>query len=142
MQEPNTKNKAIKVVGGLIIQEDQLLIAQRRANADHPLKWEFPGGKIKSHESPEQALNRELREELNIKINTFEFLTDYIYEYNILLKKIHLFFYKINSFHGLVEKKVHQRLKWIEIKDISHYDFLEGDKELINRINNNEFKFY
>ena len=142
MQEPNTKNKVIKVVGGLIIQEDKLLIAQRKKNTDHPLKWEFPGGKIKQNESPKDALKRELKEELNIKINSFEFLIDYFYEYEISLKKIHLFFYIINSFQGLMQKNVHQNLKWIEIKDISHYDFLDGDRELINRINNNEFKIY
>ena len=142
MQELNTKNKLIKVVGGLIIQEDKLLIAQRKKNTDHPLKWEFPGGKINENESPEDALKRELKEELNIKINSFEFLIDYFYEYEISLKKIHLFFYIINSFQGLMQKNVHQNLKWIEIKDISHYDFLDGDRELINRINNNEFKIY
>ena len=142
MQEPNTINKVIKVVGGLIIQEDKLLIAQRKKNTDHPLKWEFPGGKINENESPEDALKREFKEELDIKINSFEFLIDYFYDYEISLKKIHLFFYIINSFQGLMKKNVHQNLKWIEIKDISHYDFLDGDRELINRINNNEFKIY
>jgi len=142
LQELNTKNKVIEVVGGLIIQKDKLLIAQRTKNTDHPLKWEFPGGKIKQNESPKDALKRELKEELNIKINSFEFLIDYFYEYKISLKKIHLFFYIINSFQGLMQKNVHQNLKWIEIKDISHYDFLDGDRELINRIKNNEFKIY
>ena len=69
-------------------------------------------------------------------------MIDYFYEYKISLKKIHLFFYIINSFQGLMQKNVHQNLKWIEIKDISDYDFLDGDRELINRINNNEFKIY
>ena len=142
MQEPNTKNKVIKVVGGLIIQEDKLLIAQRKKNTDHPLKWEFPGGKIKQNESPEDALKRELKEELDIKINRFEFLIDYFYEYETPLKKIHLFFYAIKTFQGLIQTNVHQNLKWIEIKDISDYDFLDGDRELIKRINNNEFKIY
>ena len=129
-------------MGGLITQENKLLIAQRKKNTDHPLKWEFPGGKIKHNESPEDALKRELKEELDIKLNRFEFLIDYFYEDEISLKKIHLFFYIINSFQGLMQKNVHQNLKWIKIKDISHYDFLDGDRELINIINNNEFKIY
>ena len=53
------RNNIINVVGGLIIQNQKLLICQRTKNKDHGLKWEFPGGKIEDKETKETALTRE-----------------------------------------------------------------------------------
>ncbi|MDP9169755.1 MAG: NUDIX domain-containing protein, partial [Acidobacteriota bacterium] len=55
------------VVAGLLVSDGLFLICRRRADQPHPLKWEFPGGKIEAGESPQQALARELREELGIE---------------------------------------------------------------------------
>ena len=59
------KIEQIKVVAGLILQNNKLLICQRPNFKDHPLKWEFPGGKIKNDETNEEALIREINEELS-----------------------------------------------------------------------------
>ncbi|MAV82716.1 MAG: hypothetical protein CMI90_04560 [Pelagibacteraceae bacterium] len=58
----------IKVVGGLIINKGSILIAQRNKNQTHPLKWEFPGGKVRIDEEVKSALEREIKEELSLKI--------------------------------------------------------------------------
>ena len=52
------KNKIINVVGGLILKKNKILICQRRKDDEHPLKWEFPGGKILIDENAEKALIR------------------------------------------------------------------------------------
>ena len=61
--------KRIHVVAALCCRDGKILIARRSANGSAPLLWEFPGGKIEEGESPRQALERELSEELNLNLN-------------------------------------------------------------------------
>ncbi len=135
------KIKQIKVVAGLILQNDKLLICQRPNFKEHPLKWEFPGGKIKNHESNEEALIREINEELSINITNCEELISYNFNYKELNKKVFIYFYLVNNFSGNVLNNFHKELKWIEIKDIREYDFLEGDLKIIDYISSNDFKY-
>ena len=135
------KIKQIKVVAGLILQNDKLLICQRPNFKDHPLKWEFPGGKIKNHETNEEALIREINEELSINIINYEELISYNFYYKDLNKKVFIYFYLVNNFSGKVLNNFHKELKWIEIKDIREYDFLEGDLKIIDHISSNDFKY-
>ncbi len=135
------KIKRIKVVAGLILQNDKLLICQRPNFKDHPLKWEFPGGKIKNYETNEEALIREINEELSINIINCEELISYNYNYKDLNKTVFINFYLINNFSGKVLNNFHKELKWIEIKDIREYDFLEGDLKIIDYISSNDFKY-
>ena len=135
------KIEQIKVVAGLILQNNKLLICQRPNFKDHPLKWEFPGGKIKNDETNEEALIREINEELSINIINFEELISYNFNYKDLNKKVFIYFYLVNNFSGKVLKNFHKELKWIEIKDIREYDFLEGDLKIIDHISSNDFKY-
>tara|TARA_Y100001935_G_C17158518_1_gene434075 strand:- start:106 stop:516 length:411 start_codon:yes stop_codon:yes gene_type:complete len=135
------KNEKIKVVAGLILQNDKLLICQRPKFKDHPLKWEFPGGKIKKHESSEDALIREINEELSINIISYKELISYSFNYSNLNKTVIINFYLIKNFRGNILNNFHIQLKWIEIKDIHEYDFIEGDLKIIDYINSNDFKY-
>ena len=135
------KIEQIKVVAGLILQNNKLLICQRPNFKDHPLKWEFPGGKIKNDETNEEALIREINEELSIKIINYEELISYNFNYKDLNKKVFIYFYLVNNFSGKVLNNFHKELKWIEIKDIREYDFLEGDLKIIDYISSNDFKY-
>ena len=135
------KIEQIKVVAGLIIQNNKLLICQRPSFKDHPLKWEFPGGKIKNDETNEEALMREINEELSINIINYEELISYNFNYKDLNKKVFIYFYLVNNFSGKVLNNFHKELKWIEIKDIREYDFLEGDLKIIDHISSNDFKY-
>ena len=135
------KIEQIKVVAGLILQNNKLLICQRPNFKDHPLKWEFPGGKIKNDETNEEALIREINEELSINIINYEELISYNFNYKDLNKKVFIYFYLVNNFSGKVLKNFHKELKWIEIKDIREYDFLEGDHKIIDHISSNDFKY-
>ena len=134
------KNKNLFVVGALIVKNNKILICQRSLDNDHPLKWEFPGGKVKKQEEPYQALKREINEELKISIGHPIYLCDYMFEYKDLDKKVKLFFYLINEYSGEISNNVHNQLKWIEIKQLSDYDFLEGDHEIIKKILKNDLK--
>ena len=136
------RSKAIKVVGALILYKNKILICQRKEEHDHPLKWEFPGGKTFVDESTENALTREIKEELKIDIQEYKFLYDYFFEYKNLNKKIHLHFYLITKFSNSIINTVHEQLKWIEIQELSNYDFLEGDYEIIQKILSNDIKIY
>ena len=138
MLEQRTNNLLKVVVGGLIYQNKKILICQRKEEGDHPLKWEFPGGKLKKNENNRDALKRELKEELNIEINEMIFFDEYIYEYEELSKKLKLVFFSIFQFKGEIQNKVHQQLKWIDISNLSDYDFLEGDFKIINKLLNND----
>ena len=135
------KIEQIKVVAGLILQNNKLLICQRPNFKDHPLKWEFPGGKIKNDETNEEALMREINEELSINIINCEELISYNFNYKDLNKKVFIYFYLVNNFSGKVLNNFHKELKWIEIKDIREYDFLEGDLKIIDHISSNDFKY-
>ena len=135
------KIEQIKVVAGLILQNNKLLICQRPNFKDHPLKWEFPGGKIKNDETNEEALIREINEELSINILNYEELISYNFNYKDLNKKVFIYFYLVNNFSGKVLNNFHKELKWIEIKDIREYDFLEGDLKIIDHISSNDFKY-
>ena len=135
------KIKQTKVVAGLILQNDKLLICQRPKFKEHPLKREFPVGKIKNDETNEQALFREINEELSINIINCEELISYNFNYKDLKKRVFIYFYLVNNFSGKVLNNFHKELKWIEIKDIREYDFLEGDLKIIDYISSNDFKY-
>ena len=138
MLEQKINNQTTTVVGGLIYQNKKILICQRKEVGDHPLKWEFPGGKIKDFEENQEALRRELKEELNIDITEMRFFDEYLYEYKELSKKLKLVFYHIFQFEGEIQNLVHHQLKWIDISNLSDYDFLEGDHKIINRLIQND----
>ena len=138
MLEQKTNNLPKVVVGGLIYQNEKILICQRKEEGDHPLKWEFPGGKLKDSENNKEALKRELKEELSIEVNEMIFFDEYLYEYKKLSKNLKLVFFQIFQFEGEILNKVHQQLKWIDISKLGDYDFLEGDLKIINKLMNND----
>ena len=78
----------LKVTCAIIIHRNKILVAQRNANSEHPLKWEFPGGKIDTNEKPDTSISREIKEELQIEIEIFEKMTSVNYDYGF--KKIQL----------------------------------------------------
>ena len=105
MLEQRTNNLPKVVVGGLIYQNKKILICQRKKEGDHPLKWEFPGGKLKDNENNQEALKRELKEELDIEIYEMIFFDEYLYDYKKLSKKLKLVFFKFFSLRAKYKTK-------------------------------------
>jgi 8-oxo-dGTP diphosphatase len=120
-----------KVVAGILEREGRVLICQRRADQPHALKWEFPGGKIEGDETPEEALIRELREELGIESETPEEIARYEFTYPGK-KPILLIFLRVSEWSGNVENRIFEELVWEESGRLREYDFLEGDAPFLN----------
>lgn len=114
------------VVCGLVERDGLLLIGQRRPDASHPLKWEFPGGKMEPGETPEAALARELREELLIEAGPIAEIHRYEFAYPEK-KPVLLIFLHVNGFAGEPRNQVFHATAWSSPDDLASFDFLEGD---------------
>jgi 8-oxo-dGTP diphosphatase len=108
----------------------KILIAQRRAGSAHALQWEFPGGKVDAGETPEAALVRELQEELAIQAVVGPEILRYEYSY-AGKAPILLIFFRVTDFSGEPRNRVFERIAWAERRELSSYDFLEGDAEIV-----------
>lgn len=115
-----------RVVAGILERDGQILICRRRADQPHPLKWEFPGGKIEAGESPETALVRELREELGIESEAGQELMRYEFTYPGG-KAIELIFIRTARWSGEIENRIFETIAWERSAALADYDFLEGD---------------
>jgi len=114
------------VVAGVLERDGQILICRRRADQPHPLKWEFPGGKLEAGESPETALVRELREELGIESEVGSEIMRYEFTYP-RKQPILLIFLHVTAWRGDIENRIFDTILWERPKALPAYDFLEGD---------------
>jgi len=118
------------VAAALILRGEEVLICQRRADQPMALKWEFPGGKIEPGETPEQALARELEEELGIDgdIGTLVVHSRHTYRSG---GAVDLQFFAVHSFRREVTNRIFHDVRWIALRDLTNYDFVAADRELI-----------
>jgi 8-oxo-dGTP diphosphatase len=122
------------VVAGLILRggegTTEVLICQRRPDQPMSLKWEFPGGKIEPGETPEDALARELDEELGITAVIGRRVTRVRHKYRNG-GAIDLQFFVVNEFRGDLENRIFNDIRWIPLAGLVEYDFLAADLGLI-----------
>lgn len=118
------------VAAGLLVRGDEILICQRRPDQPMALKWEFPGGKIEAGESAEQALVRELEEELGIhaEIGSRVARTRHTYRSG---GAVDLQFFAVYSFRGDVTNRIFHDVRWVPLRDLGSYDFLTADRNLV-----------
>ena len=118
------------VVAAIVINEhNEILIAQRTANQSFSGYWEFPGGKVEVGESLEEALIRELHEEVYIKpLLIIPFKT---IEYDYPEKSIQLNFFRVTKFSGTAHGAEQQEIKWITSHELSNYQFPEANQPII-----------
>lgn len=121
------------VAAGLILRGEEVLICQRRPDQPMALKWEFPGGKIEPGETPEQALARELDEELGIDavIGPRVARTRHTYRSG---GAVDLQFFAVHEFRGEVLNRIFHDVRWIPLRDLPGYDFLAADRDLIREL--------
>lgn len=127
------------VSAGIIHRDGLVLVGQRRPTDRHPLKWEFPGGKVEFGETPQQALVRELREELAIEAHVGGELARYEHDYPNG-SRVHLLFFAVSSYTGEPFAKVFEQIQWVPIKDLPGVDFLEGDFDFVRRLARGDFR--
>ena len=120
----------ISVIAAVLARDDRVLICRRAADGPHPLKWEFPGGKLETGESPETALVRELREELGIDAKPGRELMRYQFAYPGR-SPILLIFFEVTEWSGEIRNLVFHSLRWERSERLSDYDFLEGDRPFL-----------
>ena len=120
------------VAAALITRDSKLLICQRRHDDTHPLQWEFPGGKVEPGETPMQALERELREELGIDAIIGKELFRARHRYRDSETELVLIFFRaeVDSASGL-QNLVFERFEWTDLQSLLRYRFLAADNELI-----------
>lgn len=129
--EPGAEVKALRfVVAALILRADEILICQRRPDQPMALKWEFPGGKIEHGETPEEALLRELDEELGIHATIGPRVAHTRHTYRNG-GSIDLQFFVVHAFQGDVINHIFNDVRWVPIRELASYDFLAADRDLI-----------
>jgi 8-oxo-dGTP diphosphatase len=121
------------VVAGVLECDGKILICRRRADQPHPLKWEFPGGKLEAGESPAAALTRELREELGIESEAGSEIMRYEFAYPEKPPLL-LIFLKVSAWRGDIENRIFETILWERPAALSAYDFLEGDASFLRAV--------
>jgi len=116
----------VQVVAAIIARDGKILIGRRMPQQSHPLKWEFPGGKVEPGETPAQALARELEEELGIKVAGAAEITRYEYTYPGK-NPIELIFFRVTGFEGEPRNLIFHEMRWEPADRLPEFDFVEGD---------------
>lgn len=123
--------KHYEVVSAVIFRDDKIFACQRNGKGECAYKWEFPGGKIEPGETKEEALVREIKEELNGNIEVLEFINTVNYEYNTFSITMHNFKCKLDN--ELILKE-HVDSKWVKQEELETLDFAEADKLIIKEL--------
>lgn len=123
--------KVIEVVAAIILQDDKIFATQR-GYGEFKDGWEFPGGKIESGEKPEQALVREIQEELETEIEVGELVDTVEYDYPQFHLTMHCFICKIKT--GDLVLKEHEASKWLTKDTLDSVDWLPADLGLIQKL--------
>ena len=124
--------KTIEVVAAIIHDSDGRIFATQRGYGDMKDGWEFPGGKVESGERPEDALKREILEELDTKIVVEKFLTTVEYDYPKFHLKMHCYLCSIES--GQLTLKEHEAARWLRKEQLDSVDWLPADKIVVDEI--------
>jgi 8-oxo-dGTP diphosphatase len=118
------------VVAAVIERDGLILIGQRKRTGRHPLKWEFPGGKVEAGEEHRAALARELREELGIEAVIGEEMDRYEVQYGDG-PRVELCFFRVTDFRGEPRNLDFEQIVWAPRGALGEFDFLEGDLRFI-----------
>ena len=122
--------KKIEVVAAVILQDGKLFATQR-GYGEWKDWWEFPGGKIESGETPEEALKREIREELATEIEVKELLTTIDYDYSKFHLTMHCYLCTILS--GQPSLLEYEDARWLEMNEVNSVRWLPADKDVIEK---------
>ena len=124
--------KPVNVVAAVIKRGDFYLIAKRSKDKYMGLKWEFPGGKVEQNETFQDALSREILEELNVNIEIHNKVAEERYqdeEINIVLH-----YYLCTLIDTKIILSEHEAIEWVKKQDFSKYEFVPGDGDIISLI--------
>ena len=129
--------KTIKVVAA-IITDGKNVFATQRGYGDYKDWWEFPGGKVENGETPQEALKREIFEELETDIEVGDYLVTIEYDYPKFHLSMDCFWATVLA--GKLTLLEHEAAKWVSFEDIETVDWLPADKLVVDKIQNDRAK--
>lgn len=124
--------KHIRVAAAVILINGKYLLSKRKADQHQGNKWEFPGGKIDGDETIEQALSRELHEELGISVQDQQEFMSLDFEYPE--KKVSLYFQLVTDFAGQETGKEGQLVRWFNDEEIQQLEFPDANLPVLEKI--------
>lgn len=130
--------RQVYVVAGAIIKDNKAFAAQRGNKGETRFKWEFPGGKIEEGETPEQALARELKEELKIDVEVHELITSIVDEYETQV--LHIATYHCSLINGEPTLTEHINKAWASKEELDKLDFSKADAPTLKIIKDKYLK--
>ena len=123
--------KTIEVVAA-IIKHDNKIFTTRRGYGEFENMWEFPGGKIEHGETKEEALIREIKEELELDINITKFLTTVDYDYPNFHLTMHCFICNICG--GNLQLNAHNDVKWASLEELDKFNWVPADIFVVEKL--------
>lgn len=118
-------SKQIDVVGAVILRDGAVFAVQRGPEKALPGMWEFPGGKVEDGETPKDALERELREELLCTADVGDFITTTAYEYSFGTVILSTYFCEL--LEGEPQLTEHAKLRWVDPSELDSLDWAPAD---------------
>jgi len=122
----------LKIVAAIFSRDNKVLAMKRASHKPIPGKWEFPGGKIEPGETPEQAIIREIKEELNIEITNLSHFDNSITTTAEWEVELDCFFVQTETMP--TNSTDHDEMRWVEIDKLHELDWLEADIKVIEKL--------
>ena len=124
--------KRIEVVAAIIHDAEGRIFATQRGYGEFKDGWEFPGGKMEAGETPEEALSREIWEELETRIEVERLVETVEYDYPQFHLTMHCFLCRVVS--GRLELKEHEAARWLAKDKLNEVDWLPADLQIIDKL--------
>ena len=125
-------NEMTEVTCAVVVDRGFILVTQRGEQMDHPLKWEFPGGKVKEGETPEYCIRREILEELGLMVTARQLLPSVVHRYDTGEVRLIPFVCTIDG--GTFFLREHRAFRWVVPGDLDKLDWLEADVEVVRNL--------
>ena len=123
------KRRHMVVVAAVIERGDELLVSFRHPKGPRPSKWEFPGGKVEAGETEQEALIREMQEELGVLCEIGDLVRRSVHAYPDT--DVEIAFYKARIAEGIPQPLSMEEIRWVRKQDLGALDFLEADRDFV-----------